>query len=65
MAIRYNPVRLVSLAIPPVVAALLVWLLLLLPASLVYVLIVWVVASFPVGVLLGHCCLSEEETASS
>jgi hypothetical protein len=35
-------------------------LLRLLPSEVLTILMAWILASFPIGVLIGHCVLSEE-----
>ncbi len=45
---------------PPVLVAFGVFLLHMLPSDVFTVLTAWVLGSFPIGVLMGHCALSEE-----
>jgi hypothetical protein len=40
--------------------AISIFLLRLLPGQLLTLLAAWILASFPIGVLFGHCVLSEE-----
>jgi hypothetical protein len=46
---------------PPAVAVVSGLILYFLPNEVLTFLTVWVVASLPIGVLIGHCALSEEE----
>lgn len=55
-----KPVGMVSILGPPAVVAAGIFMLHLLPSELLMFLTVWVFASFPIGVLIGHCVLSEE-----
>jgi hypothetical protein len=48
-----------SLGLPAVVAAG-VFMLHMLPHEVLDFLMVWTLASFPIGVLIGHCVLREE-----
>jgi hypothetical protein len=45
---------------PTVLVAACVWLLHMLPGEVLTFLTAWTLASFPIGVLIGHCALSEE-----
>lgn len=45
---------------PPVAAVLIVFFIYVLPREVVTVLIAWTLVSFPIGVLIGHCALSEQ-----
>jgi hypothetical protein len=56
-----EPLRLMMLVLPPVIVAAGVFGLHLLPNDALRFLIAWILASFPVGVLIGHCVLSEEQ----
>jgi hypothetical protein len=51
---------LVSIFGPPAAIAVSVSLLCFLPSQVQVVLTVWTLASFPIGVLFGHCVLSED-----
>ncbi|HEY0424290.1 MAG TPA: hypothetical protein VGC82_13295 [Rhodopila sp.] len=44
----------------PVIVACIIFLLHLMPGGLLAGLVLWTLASFPIGVLIGHCILSEE-----
>jgi hypothetical protein len=55
-----RPIGLVALLGTPVVVALSIFVVHLLPNSVLTILMAWVVASLPIGVLIGHCVLSEE-----
>jgi hypothetical protein len=48
----------VSVLGPPAIVAITAVLLVLIPSELRIVLTVWTLASFPIGVLFGHCMLS-------
>ena len=48
------------MATPPLILATCVVVLHLLPGEVVTVLAAWMLASFPIGVLIGHCALSEQ-----
>ncbi|HEY0184330.1 MAG TPA: hypothetical protein VGC09_16080 [Rhodopila sp.] len=50
-----------SLFGPPLLVAASVFLLNLLPGGLLAFLTAWVVLSVPVGLLVGHCILSEKK----
>lgn len=50
----------VSLIGPPVIVAACVFLLHFLPNEVLVLLTAWILISFPIGVLIGHCALSEE-----
>jgi hypothetical protein len=60
MGSQYGSPGLVSILGPPIIIAATVYGLYLLPGHLQAVLLVWTLASFPIGVLLGHCVLSED-----
>jgi hypothetical protein len=55
-----EPVDLVSVLGPPAIVAITALLLILLPSEMRIALTVWVLVSFPIGILAGHCVLSEE-----
>jgi hypothetical protein len=44
----------------PAIIASIIFLPHLMPSGLLAGLILWTLASFPIGVLIGHCILSEE-----
>ncbi|MFL5280335.1 MAG: hypothetical protein ACJ8AW_04900 [Rhodopila sp.] len=48
---------------PPLIAAGLACLLQFLPQSLMDFIMAWTLLSLPVGVLVGHCALGEDENA--
>jgi hypothetical protein len=50
----------VSVLGPPAIVAITALLLIVIPTEVRVVLIVWTLASFPIGVLFGHCVLSED-----
>jgi hypothetical protein len=50
----------VSVLGPPAIVAITALLLIVLPSEVRVVLIVWTLASFPIGVLFGHYVLSED-----
>jgi hypothetical protein len=45
---------------PPAMLVVSIILLHFLPSEVLTCLTVWVLASFPIGILIGHCALSEE-----
>ncbi len=51
---------LVSVLGPPAIVAITALLLTLAPSEVRIALTVWTLASFPIGILFGHCVLSEE-----
>jgi hypothetical protein len=51
---------LIAILGPPAIVAAGIFLLHLLPNELLTILTAWTLASFPAGVLIGHCVLSEE-----
>ncbi len=50
---------LISIVGPPLLVVACVYLLHMLPSDVFMLLTAWVLASFPIGVLMGHCALSE------
>ena len=46
---------------PPVAVAIAASLLQLLPTEVIDIFTVWLLASLPIGVLLGHCILVDQE----
>lgn len=50
----------VSLIGPPIGVMACVFILFMLPSAVLTVLAAWTLGSIPVGVLIGHCALSEE-----
>ena len=54
-----NPSHMMALLGPPIIAACGVWLMHLLQQEVLAVCIIWFLVSIPVGMLFGHCALSE------
>lgn len=52
--------RVVSLLGPPTVVGIAALLLIMLPSELRIALTIWTLASFPIGVLFGHCVLNDD-----
>ena len=52
--------RALDLGGPPLIAAVGIFLLPLLPLGVLEVLTAWTLLSVPVGIVLGHCALSED-----
>ncbi len=50
----------VSVLGPPAIVAITALLLIFIPSEVRVILTVWTLASFPIGVLFGHCVLSED-----
>jgi hypothetical protein len=48
---------------PPLIVAASVFVLHLLPGQVLTILTAWTLASFPIGVLIGHCALGEDHFA--
>ena len=59
---KNGPPEPVTIIGPLLLLAGCVFLLHLLPGQMLIFLIVWTFASFPIGVLIGHCVLSEQQT---
>jgi hypothetical protein len=55
-----EPLGLTTILGPAALVAIGVFVLHLLPAQILNVLTAWTLVSFPIGVLIGHCALSEE-----
>lgn len=55
-----KPPGLVPVVGPPIIVAVSVFTLYMLPNEVLAVLTAWALGSFPIGVLIGHCVLSEE-----
>jgi len=55
-----KPFAYLGLLGPPAVVVISSVLLYFLPGEVLILLTAWVLASFPIGVLIGHCVLSEE-----
>jgi hypothetical protein len=60
MRTRYESPGLTAVIVPPAIVAASVFVLHFLPNEVLAILTVWTLASFPIGVLVGHCALSEE-----
>jgi hypothetical protein len=60
MGKRAGSFGLISVLGPPVGVVASAYGIYLLPADLQVLLLAWVLASLPIGVLFGHCVLSEE-----
>jgi CBS-domain-containing membrane protein len=60
MGTREQSMRLVSILGPPVVVVASAYAFYLLPVQAETLLLIWMLASLPIGVLFGHCVLSEE-----
>jgi hypothetical protein len=45
---------------PPVIVAVSAVMLRILPSQAVFLLMAWLLASCPIGILIGHCVLSED-----
>jgi hypothetical protein len=54
-----EPFGLMAITGPLAIAAVSVLLLHLLPNHVLTILAAWILGSFPIGVLVGHCALSE------
>lgn len=57
---EHKPLRLTAILGTPALVAASIFSLHFLPSEVLTFLIVWFLASFPIGVLIGHCALSEE-----
>jgi len=55
-----EPTNLTAICGPPAVVVLTAVVLHLLPHAVLNILTAWILVSFPIGVLIGHCALSEE-----
>jgi hypothetical protein len=55
-----EPPGVIAILGAPAVVALGAYVLHLLPNEVLAILTVWTLSSFPIGVLIGHCVLSEE-----
>ena len=55
-----EPLGPIAILGPPALVAMILFMLHMLPAQVLGMLTVWILASFPIGVLIGHCALSEE-----
>jgi hypothetical protein len=60
MGTRDESPGVVSVLGPPTIVAVTALLLIVIPSEVRVVLTVWTLASFPIGVLFGHCVLSED-----
>jgi hypothetical protein len=57
---RIEQPGLIAIIGPPAIVAASLFLMHLLPNEMLTILTAWTLASFPIGVLIGHCVLSEE-----
>lgn len=55
-----GPLGLITILGTPVLIGAAIFLLHLLPSEVLTILTAWILASFPIGVLIGHCVLSED-----
>jgi hypothetical protein len=55
-----GPLGLTAILGTPVLSVVSIIILHLLPSEVLPLLMAWILASFPIGVLIGHCVLSEE-----
>jgi hypothetical protein len=55
-----GPLGLIAILGTPVLMVVSMVILHLLPREVLTILVTWILASFPIGVLIGHCVLSEE-----
>jgi hypothetical protein len=55
-----EPLGPIAILAPPALVVATIWLLYFLPSEVLTFLTVWILGSFPIGVLIGHCVLSEE-----
>jgi hypothetical protein len=55
-----EPPGLIAILGPPTLAVASAILLHVMPSHLLTLLVAWILASFQVGVLIGHCVLNEE-----
>lgn len=45
---------------PPTIVMIMGWLLLMLPSQVIAFFIAWLFASFPIGVVIGHCVVNDD-----
>jgi hypothetical protein len=50
----------ITAVVPPAMVTSGVLLLSLLPGQMLVILVMWTLASFPIGILIGHCVLNDE-----
>ena len=55
-----DPSWLLAMSGPPAVIAIAAGVLFMLPSTAINFLTAWLLASFPIGVLIGHCALNDE-----
>jgi hypothetical protein len=55
-----EPLEPIAIFGPPAMLVVSITVLHFLPSEVLTFLTVWVLGSFPIGVLIGHCALSEE-----
>lgn len=60
MGTEDGPLGLIAILGTPALVAVSIVMLHLLPSEMLNILMAWILASFPIGVLIGHCVLSEE-----
>jgi len=60
MRSEHDTPGLIAILGPPTIVAGVVVLLHMLPNQVLIILTAWTLASFPIGVLVGHCVLSED-----
>jgi hypothetical protein len=60
MGRKAAPRGLIAVLGAPAMIGLSIFLLHLLPRDVLTILTAWILASFPIGVLIGHCVLSED-----
>ena len=61
MVAEMEPRALASLVGPPVLIAIAALMVFALPTEVLMILLAWSVMSFPIGMLIGHCVLSENQ----
>ena len=55
-----GPLGLITILGTPALIGATIFLVHLLPSGVLTILTAWILASFPIGVLIGHCVLSED-----
>ena len=60
MWVRDDTLRLSTTLGPPAIVAAVFYLLSFLPQDVILALMAWTLASFPIGILVGHCVLKDE-----
>jgi hypothetical protein len=46
--------------VPLLITVMIVWVLYSLPSTVLYYLLLWTLASVPIGILMGHCVLRDQ-----